>query len=88
MGWRRGWGGGWGGGYAAPYAAPGAYAAPYGAYAPPSVPYAAPYGAQGPWGAPSPEQELETLHGQADWLKEQMDAISKRIQDLEEDKEE
>jgi len=88
MAWRRGWGGGGGWGYAAPYAAPGAYAAPYAASAAPDAPYAAPYGAQGPWGAPSPEQETEMLRGQADWLKEQMDAINKRLQELEQKKEE
>ena len=80
MGWRRGWGGGgWGRGWAAD---PSGYGA---AYAPP-VP-AAPYGAPVPpayYGAPSAEQETEMLRSQADWLKEQMDAINKRLQELEE----
>ena len=75
MAWRRGrGGGGWGTGYGAPYAASGA----------PYAPYAAAYGAQSPWGAPSPEQEFEMLQGQSDWLKEQMDAIGERIQELKE----
>jgi len=79
MAWRRGWGGGgWGRGWAAD---PSAYGA---AYAPPVQP--APYGAPVPpayYGAPSAEQETEMLRSQADWLKEQMDGINKRLQELE-----
>ena len=68
MAWRRGWGRGWG-------AAPGGYApAPY---APPA------YGPSPFWRAPSREEELETLRGQADWLKGEMEAVSERIQELE-----
>ena len=68
MAWRRGWGRGWGAG-------PGGYA---------PAPYAAPaYGAPPFWSAPSREEELEALRGQADWLKGEMDAVNQRIQELE-----
>lgn len=80
MRWRHGWGGGWRGG--APYApAWGASAAPYGAaWGAAPTPYAP---AAAPWGAPSPEDETEMLRNQADWLKEQLDSVSKRLQELE-----
>jgi len=32
---------------------------------------------------PTPQQETDTLKAQADWLKQQLDAINKRIADLE-----
>jgi hypothetical protein len=32
---------------------------------------------------PSPEQEAEFLRAQAQWLQEQLDAISKRVEELE-----
>jgi hypothetical protein len=35
---------------------------------------------------PSREQELEMLRDQADWLKEQMDAINQRINELDQQK--
>jgi hypothetical protein len=36
------------------------------------------------WGAPPPpEQETEFLKTQAEWLKEQLDAITSRIEELE-----
>jgi hypothetical protein len=43
------------------------------------------------WGAPpaappTPEQETEFLRTQAEWLKEQLDAISQRITELEQEK--
>jgi len=44
---------------------------------------AAPYAAPMPFAPPTREQELEALRGQADWLKEQMDAITRRIQEQE-----
>jgi hypothetical protein len=44
------------------------------AWYPPEAPY-------GPY-APSPEEELETLKEHADWLKGELDAISKRIEEL------
>jgi hypothetical protein len=34
------------------------------------------------WVAPTPEQETADLKTQADWLKEQLDAIQKRIEEL------
>ena len=68
MGWRRGWGRGWGAGA--------------GGYAP--APYAPPaYGPAPFWSAPSREDEMETLRGQADWLKGEMEAVNQRIQELE-----
>ena len=75
MGWRRGWGRGWGagaGGYApAPYA---------------PAPYApAGYGPTPFWSPPSREDEMETLRGQADWLKGEMETVNQRIQELEKD---
>jgi hypothetical protein len=76
MAWRRGWGRG---GYAAaPYGPPAYGPAAYGpaAYGP------AAYGPAA-WSAPSREDELETLRGQADWLKGEMEAVSERIQELE-----
>jgi len=46
-----------------------------------------PAAAYGPYGAPpTPEQETEFLKTQAEWLKEQLDAISKRIAGLEQEK--
>jgi len=35
---------------------------------------------------PTREQELDVLHSQADWLKEQMDAINQRIGELDQQK--
>jgi hypothetical protein len=77
-----------GAGYCAGYGAPG-YANPmpgrgFG-YAPAWG--APPIGAYGPYGAPpAPEQETEFLKTQAEWLKEQLDAISQRIAELEQEK--
>jgi hypothetical protein len=34
------------------------------------------------WVTPTPEQETADLVAQADWLKEQLDAIQKRIEKL------
>ena len=79
LGWGRGgaWGGGWGRGrgwrhwyYATglPGWARSGYAPAWGPYAPPST----------------PEQEVEFLRAQAEGLKQQMDAISQRIAELEE----
>jgi len=57
----------------------------YGAW--PFQPYAAsPWGVS-PWGAyppvVAPEAELSALRDQAQWLKEQLDAINERIEELE-----
>jgi len=50
--------------------------------------YGPDYGPAVAAGAPSPEDEIQMLRGQADWLKQQMDAITGRIQELEQPKEE
>jgi hypothetical protein len=50
------------------------YAPAWGALAAPYDPYAAP---------PTPEQETEFLKSQAEWLREQLDAITRRIEELE-----
>ena len=47
---------------------------------PPAVAYGAPYGA--PYEPPSQGQEVEMLRDEAAWLKEQLDAISKRMDEL------
>ena len=82
MGWGRG--GGWGGGrgWRNMYYATGLPGwARYG-YAP--VWGAPPAAAYGPYGAPpTPEQETEFLKSQAEMLKEELDAISQRIAELE-----
>lgn len=68
LGWRRGRGGSWGRGRRYFGYAP-AWGAP-----PMYGPYAAP---------PSPAQEVEFLKAQAEGLKEQLEAISQRITELE-----
>jgi len=92
IGWGRGmaWGrgGAWGRGrgwrnmyYAtglpgwARYGAAPAWGAPPPAWAPPS--------AYPPYAGPTGEQEAGFLRSQAEWLKEQLDAISQRIAELE-----
>ncbi len=48
---------------------------------------APPAAAYGPYAAPpTPEQEVEFLKAQAEGLKEQLDAISQRITELEQEK--
>ncbi len=69
MAWGRGGGLGLGMAWRRGWGGGGAWA-----YGPPPAPA---------WGAPSPEQELEALRSQADWLKQQMEAINQRIQQLE-----
>ena len=85
MGWGRGraWGGGRGGGrgWRHQYYATGmpryGYAPAWGA--PPAAAY-------GPYAVPpTPEQETEFLKAQAEGLKEQLDAISQRIAELEQE---
>jgi prefoldin subunit 5 len=39
-----------------------------------------------PFAPPTRDQELDMLRSQADWLKEQMDAINERIGDLDQQK--
>lgn len=43
-------------------------------------PPVAAYGA--PFAAPSREQEVEMLRGEAEWLKEQLDSIAQRMEEL------
>jgi hypothetical protein len=82
MGRGRGRGGGWGRGWRNMYYATGlpgwaryGYAPAWGA--PPAAAY-------GPYGAPpTREQETEFLKSQAEMLKEELDAISQRIAELE-----
>jgi hypothetical protein len=86
-GFGMGRGGGWGGGgrgWRHQYYATGVPGwARYG-YAPAwGAPPAAAYG---PYAAPpTPVQETEFLKTQAEWLKEQLDAISQRIAELEQE---
>jgi hypothetical protein len=44
---------------------------------------AAPYGAFG--APPDPEQETEFLKSQAEWMKQQLEAITGRLEELEKD---
>jgi len=82
MGWSRGGGWGRGRGWRHMYYATGlpgwaryGYAPAWGA--PPAAAY-------GPYGAPpTPEQETEFLKSQAEMLKEELEAISQRIAELE-----
>jgi hypothetical protein len=82
MGWGRGRGGGWG--WRNWYYATGlpgwarfGYAPAWGT--PPAWAY-------GPYAAPpTPEQEVELLKGQAEWLKERLEAISQRIAEIEQE---
>ncbi len=79
-GWGRGWGGGWGRGWRRGYYATGLpFWARYGAG------YAAPAGYP-PYGpAPTKEQEATTLRTHAERLRESLDAITGRIQELEQE---
>ncbi len=73
-----GWGGGWGRGFRWRrwfYATGVPGWARWGL--PPFAPVAAP---------PAPEQEVEMLREEAEWLKEQLEAINRRIADLEKEK--
>jgi len=45
--------------------------------------YAAPYGYPAPYQAPNPEMEKQFLKGQVDALQAEMDAIRKRLADIE-----
>jgi len=47
---------------------------------PPATAYGAPFGA--PDAPPSQEQEVEMLRDEAQWLKEQLDAINQRMDEL------
>ena len=67
--WCRGWGFGRGRGWRWRWFAP-----PY-----------APYPAYDPYYEPSPEEEMEVLRGEAEMLKRELDAIEKRIAELEQE---
>jgi hypothetical protein len=89
MGWGRGGGRGGGRGWRHWYRATGlpgwarfGTASPWGA--PPA--WGVPPVAYGPYAAPAPEQEVEFLRTQAEWLQQQLDAISQRIAELEGEK--
>jgi len=76
------WGGGWGRGWRNWYCATGrpgwarfGYGPAWGT--PPAWAYG-PYAA-----APAPEQETDLLKSQAEWLNQQLEAISRRIEELE-----
>jgi len=45
--------------------------------------YAAPYAYPAPYQAPNPEMEKQFLKGQVDALQAEMDAIRKRLADIE-----
>jgi len=83
-GWGRGRGGGWGRGrgWRNGYYATGLPGWARFGYAPawgtPTAATYTPYGA-----SPTPEQEAEFLKTQAEWLKGQLDAIGKRVGELE-----
>jgi hypothetical protein len=86
MGWGRGgaWGGGWGRGrgWRRGYYATGLPGWARFGYAPAwGEPLAGPYGA---YAAPlAPGQEVEYLKAQAETIKEELDAINQRIEELE-----
>jgi hypothetical protein len=50
---------------------------------PPAVAYGAPYWA--PYQPPSQGQKVEMLRDEAEWLKEQLDAINRRMEELSRD---
>jgi len=85
MGWRRGRGGGWGRGWGRGrgwgygYYTGQPFPARYG-YAPPA---AAPRFGYAPYGAPSTEEEVAYLRTQAEWLRDTLEAITGRIEELE-----
>ena len=55
-------------------------------FAAPAVPqFRGTYAAPMPFAPPTREQELEALRGQADWLKEQLEAVTQRVGELERD---
>ena len=47
--------------------------------APPMAPQA------GPYAAPTREQEMDMLKGEAEWLKEQLEAITRRMDEMTEE---
>jgi hypothetical protein len=52
----------------------------------PGVPRGVPYHYSPPWPAPpTKEQETQSLKQQAEWLKEQLDVINQRLEELSEE---
>ena len=87
-GWGRGRGGGWGGGRGRGrgwrygyYATGRPLWARYG-YAPPAAPPPVGYA---PYGASSREEEVAYLRTQAEWLRETLETITSRIEELEQE---
>jgi hypothetical protein len=68
LGWGRGWGRGWRRGFFG-FGRPARWGPPYA-------------GGYGPYWPPTQQQEAEDLQQQAQWLKDQLDAINRRIEDL------
>lgn len=92
LGWRRGRGAGWGGGWGRGWGRGrgwryGYYAtdmplwARYGYPPPPGAPPAA----YTPYDAPSAQEEVAYLRTQAEWLRESLEAITSRIEELEQE---
>jgi len=71
-GFRRGFGGGWGGGYGQGYRGRAFYPAWGPGYAPEYGPYSA-----------NPQDEASMLREEAGYMKQQLDAIQKRLEELE-----
>ncbi|MGQ9626451.1 MAG: DUF5320 domain-containing protein [Anaerolineae bacterium] len=70
----------------AEYLLTGRWPIPYGygwGAAPAAYPWAGAPGFAGMWPQPTPEAELDALKAQANWLKSQLEAIDKRIAELE-----
>ena len=84
MGWGRGGGWGRGRGWRNQYYATGVPGWARFGYAPAwGVPPAAAYGPYA--GVPDPAQETEFLKSQAEWMKQQLEAITSRLEELEKD---
>ncbi len=90
MAWRRGRGGGWGGGWGRGWGRGRGWG--YGYYGPrvplggpryDASPAGAPPVGYAPYGAPSTEEEVAYLRTQAEWLRESLEAITSRIEELE-----
>ncbi|MGD9002198.1 MAG: DUF5320 domain-containing protein [Anaerolineae bacterium] len=86
IGWGRGWpwrgwghGHGWLHGYRLPSWGRVGHAPAWG------MPWSGPYGPHAAASVPSPDQEVEFLRAQADWLQEELAAISTRLEELERD---
>lgn len=84
MGWGGGWGGGWGRSWGRGRRwRHQAYATSWPAWARPGwgAPLEPAYAAYA--GPPSKEQEARLLRAKAEWLKDQLDAITRQVEELE-----